>query len=155
MSPPRKASRLIKRKLKAVYPCVPLVFFPLYTKAGSHASVVCLALSVLDNHPTGALPLWDVTQRCRCPALSQRTGEGRAVCIRAGTLRLTRRASGVFKSFAGSPMFPVTHAFTLSLPLTLSITVHLKSHFSFNISNICLHKFSFICVLFITGLLFS
>jgi len=50
-----------RKKLKAIHSCVPLVFFPLYTKASSHASVVCLALSVLDNHSTRAFPLFEMS----------------------------------------------------------------------------------------------
>lgn len=58
MSPQRKAflPRFKAENLRAVCPRVPLMFFPLYMKASSHASVACLAFSVLDNHPTGAFP---------------------------------------------------------------------------------------------------
>lgn len=37
------------------------MFFPLDTKASSHASVVCLAFSVLDNHSTRASPLSEMS----------------------------------------------------------------------------------------------
>lgn len=58
MSPQHKAFlSLIKEKLKAIFPCVPLVFFPLYRKQVAIASAVCLAFSVLDNRSTGAFPL--------------------------------------------------------------------------------------------------
>lgn len=44
-------------------------------KASSHASVVCLAFSVLDNHSPRAVPHWYIMKCSWCPLCHQCTRE--------------------------------------------------------------------------------